>query len=77
MLFKHGQIVATPGALSLEEQGVSLLTYLHRHLCGDWGDLDEHDRDENDISVDNYVESLPLWGSGKWDLDGRIRFSHN
>ena len=53
MLFIHGQIVATPGALSLEEQGVNLLTYLHRHLNGDWGDLDEEDKTENDFSVNH------------------------
>ena len=28
MLFKHGQIVATPGALILAENGVNLLEYL-------------------------------------------------
>jgi hypothetical protein len=34
MLFKHGQIVATPGALILAENGVNLLKYLERHLSG-------------------------------------------
>ena len=51
MLFKQGQIVATPGALSLEEQGVKLLMYLQRHLRGDWGDLDDEDKAENEFSV--------------------------
>ena len=32
MLFKHVQIVATPGALILAENGVNLLEYLERHL---------------------------------------------
>ena len=53
MLFETGQIVATPGALSLAEQGVDLLDYLLRHVQGDWGDLCEEDRAENEFSVKN------------------------
>jgi hypothetical protein len=48
VLFPLGQIVATPGALAL---GVDLLPYLARHAQGDWGDLDEADKRENDLSV--------------------------
>ena len=53
MLFATGQIVATPGALELAEQGVDLLAYLLRHLNGDWGDLCEEDKAENEVSVKN------------------------
>src|SRR6202045_150435 len=39
-LFPAGQIVATPGALTLLEQAnQSPLEFLSRHLRGDWGDL--------------------------------------
>ena len=51
MLFPSGQIVATPGALSLAEQGLDLLTYLQRHLNGDWGDLCAEDKAENNHSL--------------------------
>ena len=51
MLFQPGQIVATPGALELARQGASLLTYLQRHLAGDWGDLCPEDKAENDLSL--------------------------
>lgn len=51
MKFQPGHIVATPGALSLAEQGVNLLPYLQRHLNGDWGDLDEEDQAENEFSL--------------------------
>ena len=51
MLFQPGQIVATPGALELAEQGVDLLTYLQRHMAGDWGDLCPDDKAENDFSL--------------------------
>ena len=63
MLFKQGQIVATPGALSLEEQGVNLLTYLHRHLSGDWGDLDEEDKAENDFSIEHGFRILSAYNT--------------
>ena len=36
--FPLGQMVATPGALqALAEAGEEPLTYLSRHISGDWG----------------------------------------
>ena len=50
--FPFGQIVATPGALeALEEAGERLATLLKRHITGDWGEVDEHDRQENERSL--------------------------
>jgi hypothetical protein len=50
--FDLGRIVATPGALDvLERVGETPATFLHRHVAGDWGNLDEHDRAENELSV--------------------------
>jgi hypothetical protein len=50
--FPPGRIVATPGALeALEEAGESPGKLLKRHLTGDWGDVDEHDRRENERSL--------------------------
>lgn len=51
MLFKPGQIVATPGALELAGQGLNLSSYLQRHLAGDWGDLCPEDKAENNFSL--------------------------
>ena len=48
ILFSSGEILATPGALGL---GVYLMPYLFRHLTGDWGDVDEFDRQQNDLAV--------------------------
>ena len=51
--FNPCQVVATPGALAaLEASGESLSDYLTRHLSGDWGDVDAHDRRENEISLE-------------------------
>jgi hypothetical protein len=50
--FPLGQIVATPGALSaLTEAGDSPTSFLQRHVVGDWGELEEEDRQENERSV--------------------------
>ncbi len=48
ILFSSGDILATPGAVGL---GVELLPYLLRHLTGDWGDVDEFDKRQNDLAV--------------------------
>jgi hypothetical protein len=50
--FSPGSIVATPGALAaLESAGADPMAYVVRHLAGDWGDVDEHDRRENELSL--------------------------
>lgn len=54
MKFQPGQIVATPGALdALKAAGEDALDYLERHLSGDWGDVCEEDRQENELSLKN------------------------
>ena len=47
-LFDPGKVVATA---SLARHGASLKPYLNRHLKGDWGDLVEEDKNENDLAV--------------------------
>jgi len=50
--FPVGQTVATPGALAsvpIEE----MLQALSRHVCGDWGDLEAHDKAANESALKN------------------------
>ncbi len=50
--FPLGRVVATPGALKLlEEAGEDPLYCLARHRSGDWGEVDAHDRRENERSL--------------------------
>ena len=52
--FPLGRIVATRGALAaMSEEGQDPLGLglLARHQAGDWGDLDEEDKQENEFSV--------------------------
>ena len=50
--FPLGNVVATPGALSaLATAGHSPQEFLDRHASGDWGELSEEDRRENEFSI--------------------------
>lgn len=68
-LFPFGQIVATPGALALLEQARrSPLEFLSRHLRGDWGDLCQEDKTDNELSLKHglrLLSSYPVTNSEK------------
>lgn len=50
--FALGQIVATPGALdAFEESGDRIITFIARHVSGDWGDLCDEDKKLNDEAI--------------------------
>jgi hypothetical protein len=52
--FPLGRIVATPGALrTLEQANQNPFEFLARHQAGDWGELCEEDKRENEFSVHN------------------------
>ncbi|QVN19852.1 hypothetical protein JYG32_02175 [Burkholderia pyrrocinia] len=51
--FKLGRIFATPAAVDVMNAArVSTIDLLIRHIRGDWGDLPESDRQQNERSVD-------------------------
>jgi hypothetical protein len=51
-LFPLGQVVSTPGAIeAFTDEGCGLSDFLLRHVTGDWGDLCEADKRENDFAV--------------------------
>ena len=51
-LFKPGRILGTPGAIeALEQSGQSVWELLTRHLAGDWGVVDAHDKAANDEAL--------------------------
>jgi hypothetical protein len=58
-LFDLGQLVATPGALAaLEKSGQSPMEFLSRHVTGDWGDIPQEDRKENQYSLERGLRLL-------------------
>ncbi|MBP7654952.1 hypothetical protein AB8Q08_22590 [Pseudomonas aeruginosa] len=76
--FAPGDIVMTTGVAELVQQGrLNPTPYLRRHLGGDWGDLEEDDRRQNDAALasgeDRLFSSyqvdrdLKLWVITEWD----------
>jgi len=50
--FELGNVVATPGALdALEEAGLTPIHLIERHVRGDWGNLSDDDKAENELSL--------------------------
>ena len=50
--FPLGKIVATPAAIeALKNAGTNARDLLARHSRGDWGDLNQEDKDANDASL--------------------------
>lgn len=75
--FSLGQVVGTPGALkAIGEAGQSHDEFLFRHVTGDWGDLCDEDRAENELSVEKGYRILSayklhngvkVWVITEWD----------
>ena len=81
-LFPLGFVATTPGIISLlEEHGENtdaLQPFLHRHQSGDWGDLDEEDKAENNLSVEKKFRILSayhLFGEKIWVITEADRSS--
>ena len=50
--FFPGVIVITPGArAAFKQTGDEIQSFLTRDMRGDWGELDTHDRQENEYSL--------------------------
>ncbi len=50
--FPAGRLVITPGATAELPQNEAIKGLL-RHMAGDWGELDEHDRMENEAALEH------------------------
>jgi len=61
--FRLGRIVSTPNALA-QLSSDDILTAIQRHQAGDWGELDEHDRQENELSLKQGFRLLSVYRSG-------------
>jgi hypothetical protein len=50
--FTLGRVVATPGALrALQKAEQHPAEFLDRHVTGDWGEVPDADKQENELSV--------------------------
>jgi len=75
--FRLGQVVGTPGALqALRDAGQLPAELLARHVTGDWGDLPDEDKAENELSVEKGFRvfsayklhaGVKVWVITEWD----------
>jgi hypothetical protein len=63
-LFRLGRLVATPNALEKLQQS-DILGALQRHQAGDWGDVNEHDRQANDRALIEGTRLFSVYHSAK------------
>jgi len=69
-LFPLGQCVATPGALEALAAAVQTPgTFIDRHVCGDWGEVDAEDQQANQ---DALVHGSRLLSAYRTSLNVRI-----
>ena len=58
--FPLGRVVATPNAM-LAVPMSEFISAIKRHRSGDWGDVDEHDRQENELSLQRWLRLLSVY----------------
>lgn len=65
-LFRLGNLVATPTALTaIKESGQTPAHFVVRHARGDWGDLSETDKTENNLSIDRNLRIRSAYSTAK------------
>ena len=70
--FPIGKLLATPAALeALQEADVDLIDLVERHICKDWGDLSDDDKQLNDEALHDgsrilYAYVLETTGAKIW-----------
>jgi hypothetical protein len=69
-LLELGQVVGTPGAIrALAEAKQDPAELLTRHVTGDWGDLPDEDKEENELSV---RRGLRIFSAYKLDTGTKV-----
>ncbi|HET8629969.1 MAG TPA: hypothetical protein VFL91_21320 [Thermomicrobiales bacterium] len=68
--FPLGQTVATPGALAaLAAANLPAFALLARHAAGDWGEVDDFDREQNERALrdgDRLLSAYTVGGERVW-----------
>jgi len=60
--FPLGRTCATAAVSQwAEKHGIDLTDYLRRHHCGDWGDLDDEDKQANEDALRNGARILSCY----------------
>ncbi|MFL6213308.1 MAG: hypothetical protein ACJ74J_05375 [Blastocatellia bacterium] len=65
-LFPLGSLYATPGAIeALNDAGQDAIEFLRRHQHGDWGDLSDDDKHENEFSISRSLRIFSAYHTAK------------
>ena len=66
--FPVGRVVATPGALNALEKAEQLpAEFLDRHVNGDWGEVPDADKQENEVAVEQGFRILSAYTTSAGD----------
>ena len=71
--FPLGQIVATPNALAQITEA-DITSAMARHVIGDWGDLDDEDKQVNNQALAEGSRILSAYHAASGTKFGRARF---
>ena len=79
--FDPGKVVLTPGALeAIASAGQKPSDFLHRHVTGDWGDLDAHDTRANESAMRTGLRLLSSYktadGETLWVISENVDIEH-
>ena len=73
-IFNTGQIVATRGVYDLACQNPDFAQFiqksLNRHVKGDWGDVDEEDKQTNDYDLKHGMRVLSAYNDDRFPKNG-------
>ena len=69
-----GQLISTRGVYDLADQNPDFATFvqksLNRHVKGDWGDVDEEDKQTNDQSLKQGTRVLSAYNDDRFPKHG-------
>ncbi len=69
-----GQVVSTRGVYDLASQNPDFATFIqksfNRHIKGDWGDVDEEDKQTNDLSLKHGERLLSAYNDDRFPKHG-------
>ena len=73
-IFNTGQIVATRGVYDLACENPDFAQFiqksLNRHVKGDWGDVDEEDKQTNDYDLKHGMRVLSAYNDDRFPKNG-------
>ena len=73
-VFNTGQIVATRGVYDLERENPDFDKFvqksLNRHVKGDWGDVDDEDKQANDQALKEETRLLSAYNDDRFPKNG-------